>query len=239
MPLFLVLDTRQVPTSKNPSQSILFYIHSLYCCKPKFLSNEALAVTPASCQHLCWAALNRPGKNPSKWAPASGGVSTRLGKISSQVEEVTPDYHSSETGRKNSSPWGESAQVQVRTSRGWQGPRQKGTGATTGVSGVTTSWSHRALGFLCQAASYLARMALFFCLVWWVFFLRIWQFCVRGGGFKEPGMNWLFLDQYTLVEGDQVRWRQQLQQLSTEVLPPEGYCCHVPLWIRGVLYFWG
>lgn len=29
--------------------------------------------------------------------------------------------------------------------------------------------------------------------IWGV--LRVWQFCVRGGEFKEPGKNWIFLEE--------------------------------------------
>lgn len=69
MPLFLVWHTVRIPTSKNPPQSILFCIHNLYCCKPKFLRNEAHAVTPSSCQNLSWVALTRSGKKQSRWTP--------------------------------------------------------------------------------------------------------------------------------------------------------------------------
>lgn len=48
----------------------------------------------------------------------------------------------------------------------------------------------------------------------------------------------LFLDQQPLVVGHQVRWRQQLQQVPTEALPPEGWCCHAPQQVRGASCFW-
>lgn len=42
-------------------------------------------------------------KNQSRWAPAGGKVTTRLGKIGSQGEEITPNYRSSEASRQSSS----------------------------------------------------------------------------------------------------------------------------------------
>lgn len=69
----------------------------------KSLRNEAHAFTSSSCQHISWVTLTRcRKKNPSRWAPTGEGVSKNLGKIGSQLEEISQNYHSSETGRQSS-----------------------------------------------------------------------------------------------------------------------------------------
>lgn len=67
--------------------------------------------------------------------------------------------------------------------------------------------------------------------------MRVWQFCVRGGEFKESGKNWVFLEEGPALSvtipcfcgmGHQVRQRQQLQQvpLKPSLLKADDIMAH-------------